>query len=520
MQKRFNITGVCYPERHYMMDISQKMREMMPLIEYGEYFTINRPRQYGKTTTLKTLSDMLRAKKEYLPIRTSFEDLGNTLYKDEVVFCRTFIDLLGEAINLDYPDLARFLQAGEKKINSFRDLSKLISAFVRESAKKVVLLVDEVDSSANHRIFLGFLSVLRHKYLNRYERGQETFHTVVLAGVHDIKTLKLKLRPDDSRKYNSPWNIAADFNVRMSYIPSEIVPMLEEYSQLEGVKMNAPVIAERLFYHTAGYPFLVSKLCKIIAETLIPQREEKSWASEDIDEAVQVLLKEDSTNFDSLIKNLENNQDLYDLVYRVSIDGDTIPFNHHLPSIHQGVLYGIFKNNGRLKIHNRIYEQLIYDYMISKVLTTIQPNKLYGEHFQLADNALDMKLILLKFQQFMKEQYSTKNKDFLEQHGRVLFLAFLSPILNGQGYSFREVQTSLEKRLDVIVTYFQHRYILELKRWYGTKAHEKGLDQLADYLEIHDEKDGFLLIFDDRKDKTWAQQSISHRNKTIFTIWV
>ncbi len=52
MPKRFNDTGLCIPKRHYMVDTSQKIEEIMRLIEDGQYFTINRPRQFGKTTTV------------------------------------------------------------------------------------------------------------------------------------------------------------------------------------------------------------------------------------------------------------------------------------------------------------------------------------------------------------------------------------------------------------------------------------------------------------------------------------
>ena len=130
-----------------------------------------------------------------------------------------------------------------------------------------------------------------------------------------------------------------------------------------------------------------------------------------------------------------------------------------------------------------------------------------------------MQAVLLKFQQFMKEQHSKRTR-FLEEQGRLVFLAFLAPILNGQGYSFKEVQTSLEKRLDITVTYFQHRYILELKQWYGPKAHEKGLRQLADYLDIHGLSKGYLVIFDNRKKKTWAHKPIPFEGKEIFAVWV
>jgi hypothetical protein len=52
MMKRFNITGVCVPGKHYMADTSNKITAVLKMIEEGEYFVINRPRQYGKTITL------------------------------------------------------------------------------------------------------------------------------------------------------------------------------------------------------------------------------------------------------------------------------------------------------------------------------------------------------------------------------------------------------------------------------------------------------------------------------------
>ena len=50
--KKFNVTGVCVKEKHYMVDTGEKVEQIMKLIDEGHYFTINRARQYGKTTTL------------------------------------------------------------------------------------------------------------------------------------------------------------------------------------------------------------------------------------------------------------------------------------------------------------------------------------------------------------------------------------------------------------------------------------------------------------------------------------
>jgi hypothetical protein len=55
---------------------------------------------------------------------------------------------------------------------------------------------------------------------------------------------------------------------------------------------------------------------------------------------------------------------------------------------------------------------------------------------------------LLKVQELMKSEYSKRDCDFLERQGRLVFLAFLKPILNGHGHAFKEPQTSEEKRLD------------------------------------------------------------------------
>ncbi|MEM7184712.1 MAG: hypothetical protein AAF518_27705 [Spirochaetota bacterium] len=50
--KRFNITGTCIPHKHYMVDITGKLEQIIPLIDAGEYLVINRPRQFGKTITI------------------------------------------------------------------------------------------------------------------------------------------------------------------------------------------------------------------------------------------------------------------------------------------------------------------------------------------------------------------------------------------------------------------------------------------------------------------------------------
>jgi hypothetical protein len=44
-----------------------------------------------------------------------------------------------------------------------------------------------------------------------------------------------------------------------------------------------------------------------------------------------------------LIKNLENNQGLYDLIYRVLIESEVIAFNTHAPLMRLGAMYVFLK---------------------------------------------------------------------------------------------------------------------------------------------------------------------------------
>jgi hypothetical protein len=244
----------------------------------------------------------------------------------------------------------------------------------------------------------------------------------------------------------------------------------------------------------------VSKLCKIIDEKIM-QEDRLVWDKDYMDLAVKEILRESNTNFDSLIKNIENNAELKNLVKRIILDNDEVTYIADNPLINIGIIYGIFKNeNNKVKVNNRIYEQRIYNYMSSLIETSVNIGYYNQKSAYIKeDDTLDIRRILVKFAEFMKHEYSKKREAFLEADGRLLFLAFISPIINGTGFAFKEVQGGQEKRFDIVITYNKKMYILELKRWNGQEYHQKGLIQLGEYLEQYGLDEGYLLIFDFRK---------------------
>lgn len=530
--REFNDAGLCVPHLHYMADRSAKVKDLAKLVEKGKYFTINLPRQYGKTTLLYLLEKEL-GKLDYLVIPISFEGIGDTIFSGEDRFAPAFLKMLLRVLvqpggnNTDEPlsrELSQFIPDRIDKTTSLHELSDVISEMAVTTGKKIILQIDEVDKFCNNQLFLSFLGMLRAKYLLRNKGKDSTFHSVILAGVHDVKNLKIRISPDEEEKYNSPWNIAVDLDLDLSLSSDEIASMLEQYTREKNVSIDIPGFSRDLYYLTSGYPFLVSFLCKIIDEKILPGRKESIWEPGDLDHALQVTLKKDNTNFQSLIKNLENNPELYEFVFDIIMNEQEFFYNPHNAIIQFGLMYGVLREEkGKVKVHNRLYEQLIYNYMASRLETSgslrLRP---VGGDFTAKDGALDIQRVMLKFQEFMKEQYSEKDQGFLERNGRLIFLAFLKPIINGSGFDFKEAEISEEKRLDVVITFFNRKYIIELKKWYGEESHQRGLKQLAGYLERQNLKNGYLIIFDSRRlsNKIGQNQTVTIDNRDIFITWV
>lgn len=514
MRKRFNDTGLCVPNRHYMVENRQYLKKIKELIDLGEYFAINRPRQYGKTTTIARL-ETSKLLESYHIISLGFEGVGDTEFSSEAIFCPFFLQLLSEEYTVKKLGLSELFLNSISEVNSFKTLSNALTEILKKLDKRVVLIIDEVDKSSNNQLFIHFLGMLRDKYLLQIRGRDTTFHSVILAGLHDVKNLKLKLRPDEQ----APWNIAADFNLDMTFHPKDIESMLQQYIDENNATTEIEYIAEDIYFYTNGYPYFVSKLCKIIDEEI----KSSTWCKNDVIHAVKILLNtEDNTNFDTVIKNLESSKELFTLTEKILIGGEDILYDPSAKIINLGRIHGIFRKNrdGKLSIFNKIYEEKISNYMISTRSIENSTFNTVQSIYLKPDGRLDIKLILTKFQEVIEEKYSNnslmKSSKFLENELRMQFLVFLKPIINGTGFSYKEAQTSAEKRLDIIILFKDEKFIIELKIWYGEKYHIDGIKQIKDYIRREHLNSAYMIIMSKNRDKKFT---ITDENG-IFTIWL
>ncbi|MCL2323948.1 MAG: AAA-like domain-containing protein [Oscillospiraceae bacterium] len=521
--REFNIEGLCIPENHYMVDISDNLKKITELITKGKYFVINRPRQYGKTTTLSCLERVLID--EYIVISINFQGIGEESFESSENFCLSFMELIRKSLNLvnissEYKE-AWF----NKDVNSFIKLNIHIDNMCKD--QKIVLMIDEVDATSNNRVFLEFLGMLRTKYLARGNRKDYTFHSVILASVYNIKNIKLKLinegyyipQVTEGKLINSPWNIAAKFNVDMSFNPKEIESMLKDYQNETNIPMDTRLISNEIYKYTSGYPFLVSYICKLIDEEL-----NRDWSNSNIIEAVKMIIKGEDTLSDDLIKNLEAYKDLYDFLYPILIDGKEETFNIKNPIIKFGNMFGYIKSekvSGNVIVSNKIFEIIMVNYFVSKDSTAlIFRDKLSGNSSKdfIKDKSFDMELCLRKFSDHYREIYNEMDKKFLERHGRLLFLTYISPLINGRGFYHLESQFTDSKRMDIVVDFNKDQFIIELKLWYGEVSKEKAYKQLLGYMDMKNAEKGYLLIYDFRINKEQKSEWVQIGNKKIFCV--
>ncbi len=517
--KEFNITGLCLQNKHYMADMSESVGYAIALINKGKYFTINRARQYGKTTLIHHI--YLALKKDYLVIEISFESLGNTEFSSEQFFIHSLISLISKKLKYNgvHEEIIAEWENNNKGLDGFLELSKKITELVNKINKDTILIIDEVDKITDNELFLNFLGMLRSKYLEREKGEDQTFLSVILAGVYDIKNLKLKMRPDEQRRYNSPWNIAVNFTVDMFFKPAETAVMLTDYENEHHTGMDVEGISEEIYDYTGGYPFLVSYLCKLIHE-----EGRQDWTKEGVKNAVNILLMESNTLFDDLIKNIENNEEFARMAGDILINGAEYSFVRTDPVINIGLMYGIFSENSqrKVKFHNRIFELLIYNHLTVRQERKRIDMKRYGAALFISPRGdLLMENILNKFQELMAEEYRKDRDAFIEKEGRLIFLAFIKPIINGEGFYYVETQTRDNLRMDIVITFNKKQYIIELKKWYGQSYQAKGHEQLFRYLDIKGESEGYLIMFDCRKcKKEFNKGWIEKKSKRIYEVTV
>lgn len=507
-----------------MVDLKERLSQISHMVDQGKYFCINRARQYGKSTILYGLANVLSEK--YIVFSLSFQRLSTAKFRDEDTFCRAFIDRICRAAalqkmnGLDTECMER-MAARSKEYDRRLDLTDLfddISDLCARSSKPIVLLIDEIDNACNNQIFLDFLGQLRDLFLNR--AVVVTFQSVILAGVYDIKNLKMKISQDMEHRYNSPWNIADDFTIDMSFQADEIERMLWTYEKDHHTGMDAKALSSMIYAYTDGYPYMVSRICKLLEERIL---ETPAWTEEGFLEAVRLFVKEPNTLFDDMVKKLEEYPALKSKLKDILFRGVRYSYETDHPIINIGKMFGFMKDDqGFAAVANRIFEMKLYNLLLSETEDCSEADIISADikNQFVIHGMLQMDLVMRKFYEYFEEICKNNSEKFIEDEGRRIFLMFLRPIINGTGNYYVEAQTRDRTRTDVIVDFRGRRSVIELKLWRGKAYQQRGEEQLFEYLEYYHLQKGYLLSFNFNKNKKTGIHEIWYKDKWIMEVIV
>ena len=517
--REFNSTGLCVPERHYMVDISDRVAQIRVMVERGDYFCINRARQYGKTTTLAALRRALAG--DFEVVSLDFQALGHASFATEGAFVSSFCRIVLDRWDAPpVPSPAREeLQALARDRSGAALLDDLFGAlrgWLLASTRPVVLIIDEVDSATNNQVFLDFLAQLRLQYLSREENpAYPAFRSVILAGVTDVRHLKAKIRPEDQAKVNSPWNIAADFRVEMGFSRADVEGMLSGFEADHATGMDVCAVAAELVDWTGGYPFLVSRLCQLVDERGL------TWDAAGVDAAVRLLLADGNVSlFESLTGKLEAYPELKERLRDMLMRGRDVDFSPYDETQNQLRMYGFTTvRANKTVLANRVFETLLYDYFLAEESGgVVRESAAVSRSKFVRDGRLDMCAVLEGFRRTYVEVFGPpeEGERFGEFDGRRQFLLYLKPIINGTGNYYIEAQTRDQTRTDVIVDYLGERFVVELKIWRGRSRHEEGEEQLRGYLEHFGLSVGYLLSFNFNRSKEPGLSRVAIGDKVLW----
>ncbi len=511
MAKFFNTAGLCFPEKHYMVDPLTRLTDVEELIEKEYYFTLHAPRQTGKTTFLYALARKLNAEGRYIALVVSFEQAGYgsiTVDKANEVLTNSIYQAAFEQLPEEYRP-----QDPEKKLSL--NVKNYLKEWSRSQTLPVVLLADEIDALLDD-VFVAVLRQFRDGYQSRPKHFPSS---VVLVGLRDVRDNKAKIR-ENNRSWGtgSPFNIKSDSLFLKNFSREEVYRLLEQHSD-ETAQAFPAEVKEEIFALTRGQPWLVNSLADQVVSRILNDDYSCKITLRHVNEAKKRLILRRDTHLDSLVDRLK--EERVKQIVQAIINGDSLHFDildDHIAYVRD---LGIVSQASPLEFANPIYAEIIPRVMASPIQESI-PKEIQTARFVDRDGNLDMEKVLKEFQVFYRRNSGMwlNRYEYKESAHHLLLMSYLQRLVNAGGEIIREMALG-NRRIDMLVRFGNQEFALELKIKWGDYTIEEGKEQLSDYLDTVGLKEGYLVIFDpaaiDWQEKIYWQRT-TYKNKTIIMV--
>ncbi len=511
--RTFNTSGLCFPDKHYMVDPLNRLKEVETLIREELYFTIHAPRQTGKTTFLYALARKLNGEGEYTALVVSFEQAGYAGASVERAH-ELLLHSIYEAAVVQLPEDQRPGAPNQKKYLNLKDY---LTQWARECKRPIVLFADETDALLDD-VLVAVLRQLRDGYQTRPNHFPSS---VVLVGLRDVRDYKVKVR-EELKSYGaaSPFNIKSDSLFLRNFTREEVQHLLGLHGKETG-QFFPPEVTEEIFRLSSGQPWLTNAMARQITAKILAYDFSRPITMELLGEAKQQLILRRDTHLDSLMEKLKEGR--VKRIVQAIINGDNLSFDILEDDIVYARDLGIVGETAPLRFSNPIYAEIIPRVMSTPMQFSI-PGEVHFSNFLTKAGTLDMLKVLEAFQAFYRRNADSwlQRYEYRESAQHLLLMAFLQRVINAGGEIVREMAVG-NGRIDLLVRFGPEEFALELKINRHSYTLEDGKEQLCGYLDRLGLKQGYLIVFEPG-DKSWDEKifvkKLTHKGKTIFLVGI
>lgn len=505
--RKFNTTGPCFPDEHYMLSAVDRLPGIRELVSGGDYFVIHAPRQTGKTTVLKALVREINAQGEMLALYCSLEALQGAVNVNDAMPKLRLMLLESAAAMPGFvspgEDLEVALAIGQGAGWTVSAVSSTLTSICRKAGKPLAVFFDEADCLVGD-VLISFLRQLRSGYVNRKEIPFPK--SVALVGMLDVRDYKAQIRPDGSSLGEiSPFNIIAEDMLIPNFTESDIAALYAQHTEATGQVFAEGVVAH-VWELTRGQPWLVNALAHECVAKIHGFRYAEAVSVSDVDAAKEAIIRRRDTHVDSLMERMREPR--VRRIVEPLISGDRSDVTYNDEEYRYVTDLGLLRiDRGTLVPANPMYAEIIGRYLSRGEQDAMIRS--VPETPWVKDDGLDMSGLMAAFQAFWREN-SGADRDIMgyrESVPHLVLMAFLQRVTNGGGHINREMALGTG-RLDLCVEFRGGRYAIEVKTSDNFKG-EKSYDQCAKYLDSLGLAEGWMPIFDKSKDKSWDEKIYS-----------
>ncbi|MBM4366106.1 MAG: AAA family ATPase [Deltaproteobacteria bacterium] len=496
MPRFFNTAGPCDPGDHYMLPPERRLAPVLALVAQKQYFVVHAARQTGKTTTMRALAAQLRGQ-GVAALHATLE--GSQGAPSLAAAEARWLGNLARSARADFPP--EWQPPSPAPAAEGDTLAAYLSGWAEKLAPlHLVLFLDEADVVVDDCL----VSLLRQLRSGFHLRPRAAPASVALVGMRDLRDYLVTAK--DGRPVNpgSPFNIKAASLTLQNFTAAEVGELYAQHEADTGQAFSAEAVA-RVHALTGGQPFLVNMLASICVSELVPDRSLPVTAAH-VEQARERLVMSRTTHLDNLGQRLREPR-VATIMSRV-VEGDD-DLDASSDDFQYCIDLGLLAPSGGLPaIANPIYREVIARELSLRAQAVLP---LPRAAWLRPGGQLDAPVLVGQFLQWWRE-----NSDFAVRHApegyreatvHLAFMAFLQKVVNGGGLIQREFAAG-SGRVDLCVEMAGARTVIEIKRVRpdrGTRerAVRDGVVQLSEYLDTLGEREGWLLVFDQREGLSW-----------------